>query len=97
MEFRKASFLSGRVISDEGFEVLVRSGDTLEYREHGRKMSVTVDCGGNGITVYAGTVSRWDDDPLKSIDEQTRLRIVDNIIRALRFQFEPRGHVDLRE
>jgi len=94
----KRAFLSGRVVSDEGFAVLVRGQDTLEYCENGRKMSISIDCGGNGIVVFADSVSRWDDDPSASIDEQTRAKITDNIVRALRFKVQPRGgHVDLHQ
>lgn len=76
-----------QVVSDEGFSI-VWARDLLIYREGGRSMSITVDYGANDINVFTDTVTRWDDDPERSIDSEARDRIIDNIFRALTYYQE---------
>jgi hypothetical protein len=82
--FKNRLWMGWRVTSDEGFEIEWGS-DVLRYKENKRTMLITIDCGANDITVFGDTATRWDDDPLHSIEKSEQSRIIDNISRALTF------------
>jgi hypothetical protein len=86
--------MGSRVVSDEGFSVKW-GRDALLYKEHERTMTVTIDWGGNGITLFSGSVTRWDDDPSTLIDKDAQGAIVNNIFRALTF-YQERHHGEVR-
>jgi hypothetical protein len=70
------------IISDDGYSL--RWGqDWAIYQEGGRKLTLTIDVGGSGASIFVGSVTRWDDDPSRVIDSSTQGRIVENVRRAL--------------
>jgi len=68
--------------SDDGFSL--RWGqDWATYEENGRKLTLTIDVGGSGATVFLDTISRWDDNPSEVVDALTQRRIAGNVMSAL--------------
>jgi len=68
--------------SDDGYSI--RWGqDWATYQEGGRQLTLTIDVGGSGASIFIGSVTRWDDDPTHMIDSTTQSRIVHNVRQAL--------------
>jgi hypothetical protein len=79
--FRKRKWYQrgrGRIESDEGFSVFV-GRDAVTYREDGREMTITVDSGAGRAVVFKASIGRWDDDPARLVDDETRTRIQNNV------------------
>jgi hypothetical protein len=57
--------------------------DTFTYTEDNRQMTMTVDTGAGQAVVFRVSIGRWDKDPAQLADDTTRLRIEDNVRRAL--------------
>lgn len=71
------------IMSDGGYSL--RWGqDWVIYREGNRQLTLTIDVGGMGASIFVGSVTRWDDDPSQMIDLSTQARIVENVRRALK-------------
>jgi hypothetical protein len=83
--FRRSWLKPGSILSDEGFSILPKR-DRLVYFEANRKMTVTVDMGVRGFTVFLGSIARWDGDPERTIPSEKKQQIADNIRRALESQ-----------
>jgi len=83
--FRTSWLKPGVVLSDEGFSILPKR-DRLLYREGDRTMTVSVDVGPRGFTVFLISIARWDDDPGATIAPEKAQEIADNIRRALESQ-----------
>ena len=49
-------------------------------------MTVSVDMGVRGFTIFLTSIARWDDDPAKSVTPEKAQQIADNIRRALESQ-----------
>jgi len=76
----------GGIKSDEGFSVWL-GRDKLVYGEGKRKMEVTVDFGANEVVIFQVSIGRWDDDLGNAADEKEKLRIADNIKRAIEWGY----------
>jgi hypothetical protein len=84
--FRRRRWLHrGRIDSDEGFYIAL-GRDLLVYGEGNRRMSVTIDFGADQVNVFQISIGRWDDNPQVAIGNAERLRIADNIKRAIESQ-----------
>lgn len=83
--FRTSWLKPGTILSDEGFSVVPKR-DRLIYREAGRSMTITVDMGPKGFTVFVTSIARWDDDPRHMIAPDKVRQIANNIQRALESQ-----------
>jgi hypothetical protein len=83
--FKTSWFKPGVILSDEGFSVLPKR-DRLLYREGKRTMTVTVDMGVNGFTIFLASIARWDDNLGESITPEKAREIAGNIRRALESQ-----------
>jgi len=83
--FRTSWFNRGKITSDEGFSVSFGS-DWVVYEESGRKMTLTVDVGAGGATIFEETANRWNDDLPTVVDDVVRRRIVANVKNALESQ-----------
>jgi hypothetical protein len=57
--------------------------DALLYKEGNRRMTINIDWGTAQIVVFRVSIGRWEDDPAKLVDDATRLRIENNVKRAL--------------
>jgi hypothetical protein len=80
--FKTQWFDRSLIRSDSGFSL--RWGqDWATYEEGGRKLTLTLDIGGSGATVFLGSITRWDDAPTQVIDETTQNRIAENVRDAL--------------
>jgi hypothetical protein len=73
---------SGGIDSDEGFSVFL-GRDALLYKEGNRRMTINIDWGTAQIVVFRVSIGRWEDNPAKLVDDATRLRIENNVKRAL--------------
>lgn len=83
--FARSWLKPGVILSDEGFSVLPKR-DRLVYREGKRTMTVSVDMGNKGFTVFLASIVRWDDGPATSISAEKANDIADKIRRALESQ-----------
>jgi hypothetical protein len=83
--FRTSWLKPGRILSDGGFSILPKR-DRLVYCEVNRTMTVTVDMGVKGFTVFLRSIGRWDDDPGRPIPSEKPQQIADTIRRALESQ-----------
>ena len=87
MAFRKLLF--NRVASDAGFRVKVRTFKSyVEYSEENRIARVPVDrvLGEVTVNVYANTAVEWK-PPYNTevISEEKRMKILKNVVDAMRF------------
>jgi hypothetical protein len=78
------------IVSDEGFSVEVKLPNDIIYTEHGKvvrlfcELLVDSDC---PLGIHVSRATRWDaPHDSESIDDATRARIADNLVRAFRFQ-----------
>ena len=53
--------------------------DYLVYEENGRKIDVTIDNAVNIVVVFPISIGRWQDDPMTSISDAERARILESI------------------
>jgi hypothetical protein len=60
--------------------------DIVIYREGRRKMAITADIGAGQANLFMSSIARWEDDPLETIGDETKLRIANNVKRALESQ-----------
>jgi hypothetical protein len=61
-------------------KVSIRLGrDWLVYQRGARKMSITIDYGGDQVNIFTDTVSRWDDDPNTLIEDIERQKILQDV------------------
>jgi hypothetical protein len=89
--FKTPWFNRALIESDEGYSV--RWGqDWAIYCEGHRELTLTIDVGGSGASIFVGSVTRWDDDSSTTIPADTQMRIVENVRRALEWK---RFRVDL--
>jgi hypothetical protein len=72
----------GRIESDEGFSIFI-SRDAIAYWEGRQKMMVTADLGAGQAVLFSASIGRWEGDLNHPVDDATRLRIENNIKRAL--------------
>ena len=80
--FKKSWFGSWTTDVDEGFSV--RYGrDFAVYREGSRQLTLSIDIGGKAATIVVGSGARWDDDPSKSVDTATQMKIIERVKKAL--------------
>jgi hypothetical protein len=86
--FRRGWFRRNWIYSDEGFSVQVAGRFAVIYREGKRRMAVSVEMLTRGFAISLERIGRWDDDPIRSIGEREKHRIVLNIKRALESQGE---------
>ncbi len=83
--FRRRWWLFGKIISDEGFSIILTSRTTLLYEIDGKSMTVTFESGGTEIDIFHSSMRRWSNDS-SLIDGKTDERNVDNITRALEWR-----------
>ena len=83
--FKTPWFDKALIRSDEGFSL--RWGqDWATYNENERKLTFTIDVGGQGASIFVGSVTRWDDQPFHPVEPETQMRIVRNVQRALEWK-----------
>ena len=80
--FKKSRFSSWITNADEGFSVTY-SRDFAIYREGNRRLTLSIDTGGNTATIFVGSGGRWDDDPSESFDAEMQMKIIGRVQKAL--------------
>ena len=85
MTFKSNGLLRNEIVSDEGFTV-VTGKDSLLYTEGERQMHVTTEAEPSGLAVALDTIGRWDDNPSRTVSDDDKQRIANNIRRALEWR-----------
>lgn len=83
--FTRGGLLQNEIVSDEGFTVAT-GRDSLLYSEGKREMHVTTEAEPSGFAVALDTIGRWDDDLSRSVSDDDKKRIANNIRRALEWR-----------
>lgn len=80
------------VASDEGFSVEVLGRTGIEYREGARSVFVDSEvlAVGKGIAVFSDSIKNWQPPhECDGITANERMRILENIRRAMEFRNQP--------
>ena len=57
--------------------------DTLVYEENSRQIDATIDWGERTVVLFQVSIGRWRDDPMTTISDSERARIIDRIKQLL--------------
>jgi hypothetical protein len=71
------------ITSSSGEYSILIGRDQLIYREHSRKMAITIDSDTDSVIIFVDTVGRWNDNLSNSVDDGEKHRIIRNLCSLL--------------